>query len=396
VSEDIWVYKILHPFLDLKALATAGRCNTFFQEFWQYVLKQNVIRVPEGCPTMNQALDLAVVFSERNECTRENPVKVEVGEGEHAMFGFDMGGNTTHHIPVGCNNITIVGKGKGKTTFLGGFEVKGKQNVKIQHLSLRNVAGHGLYCRGGGGGRGGKEDEEDEDDEEDEEEREEEEEEEDDDKYEEEGGGVRGGGDNVDVTECCFKKCRDGGMHVCDGATVTATRCDFMQNSQEGVSCGGAYTNVTLSDCKMHDNEWGLAVDTWATVTATRCDVMINDEEGVYCGGADTDAGLIDCTINSTTLIDCTIHHNGGDGLFAYDHAVVNLRGTKMDIHSNKKDGIVAIDNAKVSIHLPSQHNTTHGNAWQNRFQDSGGSIASINADGTFTHAEEEAHDDDE
>ena len=28
-----------------------GRCNRFFQEYWQYVLKQNVIRVPEGCPT---------------------------------------------------------------------------------------------------------------------------------------------------------------------------------------------------------------------------------------------------------------------------------------------------------------------------------------------------------
>ncbi len=78
VPEDIWVYKILLPFLDLKALATAGRCNTFFQEFWQYVLKQNVIRVPEGCPTMNQAMELAVIFSERNDCKRVNPVKVEV------------------------------------------------------------------------------------------------------------------------------------------------------------------------------------------------------------------------------------------------------------------------------------------------------------------------------
>ena len=78
VPHDIWVHQILHPFLDLKALATVGRCNTFFEEYWQYVLKQNVILVPEGCPTMDQAMELAVVFSERNECTRENPVKVEV------------------------------------------------------------------------------------------------------------------------------------------------------------------------------------------------------------------------------------------------------------------------------------------------------------------------------
>ena len=82
LPEDIWVHQILNPFLDLKVLATVGRCNTFFEEYWQYVLKQNVIRVPEGCPTMNQAMEVAVIFSERNECKRENPIRVEVGEGE--------------------------------------------------------------------------------------------------------------------------------------------------------------------------------------------------------------------------------------------------------------------------------------------------------------------------
>ena len=32
---------------------------------------------------MDQAMDLAVMFSESNECTRENPVKVVVGEDLH-------------------------------------------------------------------------------------------------------------------------------------------------------------------------------------------------------------------------------------------------------------------------------------------------------------------------
>ena len=101
------------------------------------MLKQNVIRMPEGCPTMNQALELAVVFSERNECTRENPVKVEVGEGEHEMVGVAVpfSGSLTH---VTCSNFTIVGKGKGNTTILGGFLVNGKQNVKIEQLSVTN------------------------------------------------------------------------------------------------------------------------------------------------------------------------------------------------------------------------------------------------------------------
>jgi len=108
--------------LDLKALSTVGRCNTFFEEYRQYVLKQNVIRVPEAeCPTMHQAMDLAVVFSERNECTRENLIKIQVGDGEHEMVGVasdEYRGLLRH---VSCNNITITGKGKGKTTILGGF-----------------------------------------------------------------------------------------------------------------------------------------------------------------------------------------------------------------------------------------------------------------------------------
>ena len=184
VPHDIWVHQILHPFLDLKALSTVGRCNTFFEEYWQYVLKQNVIRVPEGCTTMNQAMDLAVVFSERNECTRENPVKVVVGEGEHVMVGV-AGNYRGHHMHVSCSNITIIGKGKGKTTILGGFYVNGKQNVKIEQLSVSNDAGYGLVCKGSG--------------------------------------------TNVDAMECCFKKCRDYGMSIDGGATVTATRCDFMR-----------------------------------------------------------------------------------------------------------------------------------------------------------------------
>ena len=75
--------------------------------------------------------------------------------------------------------------------------------------------------------------------------------------------------------------------------------------------------------------------------------------------------------------------------LYAYEHAVVDLHGTKTDIHSNKQDGTSARDNAKVNIHLPSQHNTTHDNVEWDRYQDNDGSIANINADGTFTHAEE-------
>ena len=133
------------------------------------MLKQNIIRVPEGCPTMNAAVELAVVFSERNECTRENPVKVEVGQGKH-----EMGMIWTALTYARCNSITIVGKGKGKTTILGGFCVDGAQNVKIEQLTVTNGGGNGLVCKGSR--------------------------------------------TNVDVTECCVKNCSGDGMSVSEGS----------------------------------------------------------------------------------------------------------------------------------------------------------------------------------
>jgi hypothetical protein len=113
-----------------------------------------------------------------------------------------------------------------------------------------------------------------------------------------------------------------------------------------------------------------------ATVTATQCEFMENGGHGVYCGNANTKA----------RLNDCTMHHNEQDGLSAYSDAVVDLHGTKTDIHSNKGNGIDAYSRAKVNIHLPSQHNTSHDNVEEDRVQEGGGSIANINTDGTFTH----------
>ena len=141
----------------------------------------------------------------------------------------------------------------------------------------------------------------------------------------------REGETNVDVSKCVVKECGTTGMLVRDGVTVTATQCEFMENGRHGVHCYGANTKARLTDCSMH--------------------------------------------------------HNGMDGLWAYDHAVVDLHGTKTDIHSNKSHGIAAYNRAKINIHLPSEHNTTHDNVGEDRVFSGSGSIANINADGTFTHS---------
>jgi hypothetical protein len=134
------------------------------------------------------------------------------------------------------------------------------------------------------------------------------------------------------VLKCAVKECGGIGMQVVSGATVTTTQCEFMENGVDGVYCHGPNTKARLNDCQMH--------------------------------------------------------HNGSYGLSACYYAVVDLHGTKTGIHSNKRYGICAVNCAKVNIHLPSQHNTSHGNVGDDRFQNDNGSIANINADGTFTHAE--------
>ena len=298
IPEMLWWQKILQPFLDLEDLSILRCTNTFFQTYWESVLKQNVIRVPQGCPTLEKAMALAVIFSEKKEYTKVDPLKIQMDTGVHEIVGDKSG-----EMNVTCSHITFVGKGKDQTTIRGGFEVNDKQNVKFEGLTVTNSnsRGSGLY--------------------------------------------LLGSETFVDVLECVVKECGRAGMSVCGGATVTATQCEFMENGYNGVFCRGASTKAKLNDCQ--------------------------------------------------------VHHNGGDGLGSYYDAVMDLHGTKTDIHSNKRDGILADYSGKINIHLPSQHNTSHDNGGEDRHQGNGaftpgGSIANINADGTFTHIVVVDNDDDD
>jgi hypothetical protein len=278
VPVEVWKEHICQKFLNLTELSILRRCHTFFEKYWQNVIVQNVIRVPQGCPTVEKAMALAVIFSERKEYTEAEIV-----------------GNAKR-VNVTCSHITFVGKGKDQTTIRGGFRVVNQQHVQFEELTITNSGGgSGLY--------------------------------------------LTGSETNVDVLKCAVKECRSTGLFVTDGATVTATQCEFMENGRHGV--------------------------------------MENGKIGVFCTGANTKA----------RFNDCALHHNIQDGLIADGFAVVDLHGTKTDIHSNKRHGIRATNRAKVNIHLPSQHNTSHDNGREDRHQERGGSIANINADGTtFTH----------
>ena len=247
------------------------------------MMTQNVIRVPQGCPTVEKAMDLAVLFSERKEYTEAAPLKIRLDEGVHEIVGNDRG-----FMRVTCSHITFVGKGKDHTTIRGGVKVVFAQHVTFEELTIMNPGKDG-YCVGL----------------------------------------LLGMESNVNVLKCIFKECTIYGMYMEHGATVTATQCEFTKNGM-GVGCEDQNTKARFNDC--------------------------------------------------------TVHHNGGDGLLVAGRAVVDFHGIKTDIHSNKSCGINAGYHAKVNIHLPSQHNTSHDNVGEDRVQEYGGSIANINADGTFTH----------
>ena len=200
-------------------------------------MAQNVIRVPQGCSTMNKAMDLAVIFSERKEYTKAGPLKIKVEKGVHKTVGFQG------RMFVTCSHITFVGKGKNQTTIQGGFWVNAQQNVKFEELTLTNPYGVGL-C-------------------------------------------LSGSETTVDVLKCIIKECEDTGMDVRGGAIVTATQCEFVANANYGVFCSEANSKVRLNDSTSHHNKWdGLVVtDAIVDLHGTKTDIHSHKGNGIYASG---------------------------------------------------------------------------------------------------------------
>ena len=286
---DFWLFQILYG-LSMEELSTVRITSHFFDVCWQRRVDKRRIRIPEDVQTLERANRLASLISTKVELSLKHPLKIMLGKGVHIIVGNQFG-----RMKVTGSYIIFVGKGKDDTIIIGGFKVDNNHHVKFEELTITNQSGP----------RAGS------------------------------GLSITGGDTTVEVSKCIVKKCGGTGMSVYNGATVTASQCDFAENGGFG---------------------------------------------GVYCSGVNT----------KVILNDCTMRHNGGDGLYAYYHVVVDLHGPNTDIHFNNDDGIFATDRAKVNIHLPSQYNTTHDNVEEDRRQELGGSIANINADGTFTHVVED------
>ena len=250
VAEVTWFAEIL-PCFNLKGLSELSCTSTFFKNFWEEVKECckhidvnqkakshicfNNSEIHLCCSTVEKAMDLALVVSQIKPCTEMDPITIEMCEGEHEILDTKIGG-----MDVTCSHITFVGKGKDKTTVLGGFSVINKINVKFEEMTATNSRGHGLALMNS----------------------------------------------TAKVVNCSVKECKWSGMLMLEGTTATVTQCDFANNGYYGVA-GWTRANARLTDCTMHGNELdGLVacVDTVVALCGEKTDIHTNKGRGIYAG----------------------------------------------------------------------------------------------------------------
>ena len=134
---------------------------------------------------------------------------------------YTVGGGGRLSIP--CNNLSIVGKGQGKTSILGGLEVENGRSLCVTDVTVQGSSGTGLDVYGGA---------------------------------------------QVVLQNVNVENNQKTGVHVIDGAQLVATECHFHQNGWNGVYVNGSTTTVRLTNCTSHHNKndgvcaiWGAVVD---------------------------------------------------------------------------------------------------------------------------------------
>ena len=133
----------------------------------------------------------------------------------------------------------------------------------------------------------------------------------------------------------------------------------------EGEEASVEMMDVSVQGCRNH----GLFVSSGASVKATQCDFSENGVWGVVMTGG-----------SKGIFTDCSIHHNGGTGVWAYEvGTLVELRGEQTEIHHNGNYGLVAECNAIINIYIPSRSITAlvHDNEGRDLYTSNGGKIQS-------------------
>lgn len=141
------------------------------------------------------------------------------------------------------------------------------------------------------------------------------------------------------------------GIDVEDGATLSATGCTVVGNTEAGVLAGGAGTTITLSDTVVSGTlpqpsgagGGGVLAGSGASFTANGCTIEGNTAVGVYGSDAGTTVLLEDTLVTDTVAAP---DGSGGRGVEAYDAVMLTAIGCT--ITGNKEVGLLAAYPATV------------------------------------------------
>ena len=124
--------------------------------------------------------------------------------------------------------------------------------------------------------------------------------------------------------------------------------------------------DVVVKNCSGYASRIYASTSTNSTLVARRCEFQ-------ECEG-----GLASYANTISHFYDCTFHSHKVYGLFV-DESIVHLLGEATAVHSNRNNGIHAQSRAaKVTIHLPSHHNTCYNNGKEDRSSSGGGTITNV------------------
>ena len=213
----------LISFMGIVEVAMMREVNRYFEPFWRRrFVDHNLlpICIPYDFPTMETAMRAIEILSK--EYTKASPLVVELDKGEHQILsrwlppGIIRAGNGANNLGIKCNNITIVGKGIGETTILGGIGSHNKKNITLKHLSLTNPIGNGIQLFGA----------------------------------------------EVELVNVNVYDCRFSGLDIesldSGPSKLVAKQCEISNNGTgvfSNIDNGSAYNNSCLTDCVIHSNK---------------------------------------------------------------------------------------------------------------------------------------------
>ena len=146
-----------------------------------------------------------------------------------------------------------------------------------------------------------------------------------------------------------------GGIGVSNKKNVTVKSLTLTHPNEFGLFVEGEEASVEMLGVSVIKcGGLGLRANSGASVKATQCEFSENGN--LYQMGLNQGYGISINEGSKGIFTNCTIHHNGEDGVSANgEGTLVELRGEQTKIHHNKRDGMSAGSKATINIYIPSQ-----------------------------------------